>query len=60
MPVLVDFGSCGEIGGKLGASRGTVGWIDGDVLEYAVSEAQHALSALEKIRVWLDAPDFDR
>ncbi|KAK3293064.1 uncharacterized protein B0H64DRAFT_465012 [Chaetomium fimeti] len=48
------------IGRKLGASRGTVGWIDGDVLEYAVSEERHDLSALEKVRVWLDDPDFDR
>ncbi|EAQ83637.1 predicted protein [Chaetomium globosum CBS 148.51] len=60
MPVLVDFGSCREIGTKLGASWGTVGWIDGDILEYAVSEERHDLSALGKIRVWLDSPHFDR
>jgi serine/threonine protein kinase len=59
MPVLVDFGSSREIGRKLGASRGTPGWIDGDPLEYDTSEERHDWSALEKIRAWLDNPTFD-
>jgi hypothetical protein len=58
MPVLVDFGSCREIGRRLGASRGTVGWIEGDMLDYHTSEESHDWFAVEKIRAWLDKPEF--
>ncbi|KAK3302860.1 kinase-like domain-containing protein [Chaetomium strumarium] len=59
MPVLVNFGSSREIGRKLGPSRGTPGWIDGDPLNYDTSEERHDLSAIEKTRDWLDNPTFD-
>ncbi|KAK3335871.1 kinase-like domain-containing protein [Cercophora scortea] len=55
LPVLVDFGSCREVGRKLGSSRGTPGWIDeGD--DYLTSEERHDLFGLAKIRAWLDDP----
>jgi serine/threonine protein kinase len=59
MPVLIDFGSAGEIGAELGTSRGTKGWIDGEMKDYHTSDKGHDLFALEKIRVWLDAPVFE-
>lgn len=59
MPVLIDFGSAREIGAKLGASRGTKGWIDGEMKDYHTSDSGHGLCALEKIRTWLDSPTFD-
>lgn len=56
-PVLVDFGSCHEIGAKLTASRGTPGWTeDGD--DYTTSKESHDICALDKIRLWLDKPTF--
>ncbi|KAI1413323.1 kinase-like protein [Hypoxylon sp. FL1857] len=56
-PVLVDFGSCHKIGAKLTASRGTPGWTeDGD--DYTTSKESHDISALDKIRLWLDKPVF--
>ncbi|KAK3694439.1 kinase-like domain-containing protein [Podospora appendiculata] len=55
LPVLVDFGFCRKVGQKLGASRGTPGWIDeGD--DYVTSEERHDLFGLAKIRAWLDDP----
>jgi serine/threonine protein kinase len=54
MPVLVDFGSCCEIGQKLGASRGTAGWMEGDMDDYTTSETRHDTFAVERIRAWLD------
>lgn len=54
MPVLIDFGSCCKIGQKLGASRGTVGWVEGDMDDYTTSETRHDTFAVEKIRGWLD------
>ncbi|KAH6700696.1 kinase-like domain-containing protein [Leptodontidium sp. MPI-SDFR-AT-0119] len=59
MPVLIDFGSCHEIGKKLTTSRGTKGWIDEDMKDYTTSEKRHDTSALAKIRVWLDKPIFE-
>src|SRR5688572_2172638 len=45
MPVLVDFGSCKEIGQKLTISRGTDGWTDSEE-DYSTSEPRHDLFAL--------------
>ncbi|KAL6866463.1 hypothetical protein ACO1O0_002574 [Amphichorda felina] len=59
MPILIDFGSAREIGAKLGTSRGTKGWIDGEMKDYHTSDKRHDFFALEKIRMWLDAPIFD-
>lgn len=59
MPILIDFGSAREIGAKLGTSRGTKGWIEGEMKDYHTSDKRHDLFALEKIRMWLDAPIFD-
>ena len=59
MPVLIDFGSAREIGAKLGTSRGTKGWIDRDMKDYHTSDEGHDFFALDKIRIWLDAPTFD-
>lgn len=59
MPVLIDFGSAREIGAKLGTSRGTKGWIDGEMKDYHTSDHRHDLFALEKIRTWLHNPTFD-
>ena len=59
MPVLIDFGSAGEIGAKLGSSRGTKGWIDGEMKDYHTSDKGHDLFAIEKIRMWLDVPIFE-
>jgi serine/threonine protein kinase len=53
MPILIDFGSAREIGAKLGTSRGTKGWIDGDLKDYHTSDYRHDLFALEKISAWL-------
>ncbi|KAI0838412.1 kinase-like protein [Hypoxylon sp. FL0890] len=56
-PVLVDFGSCHKIGAELTASRGTPGWTeDGD--DYTTSKESHDISALDKIRLWLDKPIY--
>lgn len=59
MPVLIDFGSAREAGAKLGTSRGTKGWIDGEIKDYHTSDYRHDLFALEKISTWLDSPTFD-
>ncbi|KAK4117540.1 kinase-like protein [Canariomyces notabilis] len=59
MPVLIDFGSAQEIGAALGSSRGTQGWIDGEMKDYDTSDSGHDLFALEKIRAWFDSPTFD-
>lgn len=58
MPILVDFGSCREIGQKLTMSRGTPGWID-EADDYTTSEARHDLFAISKISAWLDKPVLD-
>ncbi|KAI9656023.1 MAG: hypothetical protein M1821_005084 [Bathelium mastoideum] len=58
MPILIDFGSSLEIGKKLGTSRGTKGWIEEDMKEYTTSEKRHDISALLKIRAWLEKPSF--
>jgi serine/threonine protein kinase len=56
-PVLVDFGSSHRLGSKLTFSRGTPGWTEeGD--DYILSKESHDISALEKIRLWLDNPVF--
>ncbi|KAF4466855.1 serine threonine kinase [Fusarium albosuccineum] len=52
-PVLADFGSCREIGHKLTASRGTLGWMD-DWDDYSTSEMNHDISGLDKVATWLD------
>lgn len=59
MPVLIDFGSDGKIGSLLGTSRGTSGWIEGRIEDYATSKKEHDIFALEKMRFWLDNPTFD-
>jgi len=59
MPILIDFGSARKIGTKLGTSRGTKGWIDGEIKDYHTSDYRHDLFALEKIRTWLDTPTFN-
>jgi hypothetical protein len=59
MPILIDFGSSRPIGVKLGTSRGTKGWIDGDMKDYHTSDKKHDFYALGKIRSWLDEPIFD-
>lgn len=59
MPVLIDFGSARKIGAKLGTSRGTKGWINGDMKDYHTSDERHDFFALEKIRIWLNDPIFD-
>ena len=59
MLVLIDFGSAGEIGAKLGTSRGTKGWIDQDMKDYHTPYKCRDSPALEKILIWLDAPVFD-
>jgi hypothetical protein len=56
MPVLIDFGSSHLIGKKLTTSRGTKGWIDEDIKDYTTSKKRHDISALCKIRAWLDEP----
>ncbi|EXU94875.1 protein kinase [Metarhizium robertsii] len=58
MPVLIDFGSAREMGAKLGTSRGTKGWIEGEMKDYHMSDKRHDLFAIDKIRLWLDAPMF--
>lgn len=58
LPVLVDFGSCREIGEKLTTCRGTPGWVD-DEDDYSTSEMQHDIFAIEKIRAWLEKPVSD-
>lgn len=58
MPVLVDFGSCREVGHKMTTSRGTPGWVDEED-DYTTSEERHDVFALGKIRTWLDRPVFD-
>ena len=50
-PVLIDFGSTRETGAKLGTSRGTKGWINGEMKDYHTSDKNHDLLALEKIRM---------
>jgi len=58
MPILIDFGSSHPIGAKLSTSRGTKGWMDEDMKDYTTSEKRHDISALLKIRAWLDKPTF--
>jgi serine/threonine protein kinase len=58
LPVLVDFGSCREIGEKLTTSRGTPGWVN-DEDDYATSEMRHVIFAVERIWAWLEKPTFD-
>lgn len=59
MPVLIDFGSAREIGARLGTSRGTKGWIDGEMKDYHTSDKRHDLFAIDKLRMWLDTRTFD-
>ncbi|CAL5872048.1 uncharacterized protein PFLUO_LOCUS6305 [Penicillium psychrofluorescens] len=59
MPVLIDFGSAGEIGSLLGTSRGTSGWIEGRIEDYTTSKKEHDIFSLEKMRLWLENPTFD-
>jgi serine/threonine protein kinase len=56
MPVLIDFISSHLIGKKLTNRRGTKGWIDEDIKDYTTSKKRHDISALCKIRAWLDEP----
>ncbi|UNI20473.1 hypothetical protein JDV02_006554 [Purpureocillium takamizusanense] len=58
-PILIDFGSSRRIGEKLSTSRGTKGWIDGEMKDYTMSETRHDISALTKIRMWLSNPTFE-
>ncbi|KAF4498621.1 serine threonine kinase [Fusarium agapanthi] len=59
MPILIDFGSCHEIGKKLSTSRGTEGWIDEEIKNYTTSEKRHDMYALGKIRQWLENPTLE-
>ncbi|KAI0408043.1 kinase-like domain-containing protein [Xylaria palmicola] len=58
-PILIDFGSARKTGDKLSTSRGTKGWIDGEMKDYTTSETRHDTSALTKIRTWMDKPTFE-
>lgn len=60
MPVVADFGSCRRVGEKLGTTRGTPGWIEGDVADYTTSEVRHDVFALGRIRDWLEKMIMDR
>lgn len=53
-PILVDFGSCHGIGEKMTSSRGTPGWTE-EWDDYTTSKASHDISAVDKIRLWLDS-----
>lgn len=53
LPILADFGSCREIGHKLTASRGTLGWMD-DGDDYSTSEMNHDIVGLDLTEAWLD------
>lgn len=59
-PVLIDFGSCGRIGDKMGASRGTPGFAEEETDSdgYTLSKASHDWYGLDKIREWLKNPTF--
>lgn len=58
-PVLIDFGGCQKFATKLKYIRGTKEWIEGEIEDYTMSEAQHDIFALGKIRAWLDDPALD-
>ncbi|KAH9900569.1 protein kinase-like domain-containing protein [Xylariomycetidae sp. FL2044] len=58
-PILIDFGSARKVGEKLSTSRGTKGWIDGEMKDYTMSEMRHDTSALSKVRTWLENPTFE-
>jgi hypothetical protein len=36
-----------------------MGWIEGDIRDYNLSEERHDWFAVEKIRAWLEKPNFD-
>lgn len=59
LPIVIDFSSCRKFGDELSIGGGTEGWIDGDLDDYTTSEKSHDISALVKIRAWLDNPTFD-
>jgi hypothetical protein len=59
MPILIDFGSARRMDTKLGTSRGTKGWINGEIKDYHTSDYRHDLFALEKIHTWLNTPTFN-
>ncbi|KAJ5773308.1 hypothetical protein N7457_008204 [Penicillium paradoxum] len=59
MPILIDFGGCQPTGTYLKFIRGTKEWIDGEIKDYNTSDKEHDISALAKIRAWLDKPVFD-
>ncbi|KAJ5135487.1 uncharacterized protein N7515_004765 [Penicillium bovifimosum] len=56
MPVLIDFEGCQKLGTELKYIRGNKDWIEGEIGDYATSEAQHDIFALGKIRAWLEVP----
>ncbi|KAI0393095.1 kinase-like domain-containing protein [Xylariaceae sp. FL0594] len=58
-PILIDFDSARRIGDELTTSRGTKGWIDCEMKDYTTSETRHDISALAKLRTWLDNPTFE-
>lgn len=58
-PNLIDFGSARKIGQELSTSRGTKGWIDGEMKDHTISKVQNDTSALLKIVAWLKSPKFD-
>ncbi|KAG9252716.1 kinase-like domain-containing protein [Emericellopsis atlantica] len=58
-PILIDFGSARRVGEALSTSRGTKGWIDGEMKDYTTSETRHDTSALTKLRTWLSHPTFE-
>jgi serine/threonine protein kinase len=54
MPILIDFNGCQPFGTPLKYIRGTPGWIDGKIEDYSISDKNHDLSALVKIKEWLE------
>lgn len=58
-PILIDFDGCQKLGTKLKYIRGTKEWIEGDIENYTMSEREHDIFALGKIRDWLDDPNLE-
>lgn len=58
LPVLADFGSCRRIREKLGITRGTPSWTEGEMSEYHTFEPRHDIYAINKVGEWLGDPAF--
>jgi serine/threonine protein kinase len=57
-PVLIDFGSAHRQGDLIVGPLGTTGWMETMDAWYCISSESHDLWALEKLRGWLDKPEF--